>query len=340
LALVLLVSQFIPLGSVVHVAAAACRNRAAFVTDVTVPDGSVFQPGVAFVKTWRLKNDGTCTWTSAYNMAYVSGDPLSGGTSMKIPITVPGETMDISLDMNAPTTPGHYRGYWMLTDPQGNKFGLGAKADRPFWVDINVSGSPTTQPTPGTGLMLQGTVRLNGVGLAGVRIYRSYAAYPGDLVATTGADGRYQAAFMPIPDRETITVKAELGGYTFDPVNYSWLHEHSFESKTLDFTAIPSPTSPPPADGTVFDFAKDMCAATWKSGAGVLPCPGTDGDARGFALKVDSPRLENGITDSAPGLLVFPQNTDISRATSPATRYSPAITSAPRSAALTARPAT
>jgi len=197
----------------------------------------------------------------------------------------------------------------MLKDPQGDKFGLGAKADKPFWVDINVSGLPTTPPpTPGTGLMLQGAVQLNGVGLAGVRIYRSYAAYPGVLVATTGADGRYRADFMPIPGRETVTVWAELAGYTFNPANTSWLHEHSFESKTVDFTAVPSQPSPPPSTGAVFDFTKEVCAARWQSGAGQLPCPGTDGDARGFVQKLDSPRLENGLVDSAPGLLVTPQN--------------------------------
>ncbi len=307
LALAMLVSQFIPFGSNVGVASASRCNSAAFITDVTVPDGSVFQPGAAFVKTWRLKNTGTCNWTSAYGLAFISGDPLGATSSVSIPATAPGQQADISLDMNAPTTPGHYRGYWMLKDAQGNKFGLGINADQPFWVDINVSGAPTTQPTPGTGLMLQGTVRLNGVGLAGVRIYRSYAAYPGVLVATTGADGRYRADFMPIPDRETITVWAELAGYTFDPVNYMWLHEHSFESKTLDFTATSS-SSPPPPDGAGFDFVNQLCAARWQSGAGQLPCPSTDGDARGFVLKLDSPRLESGVLDSAPGLLISPQN--------------------------------
>ena len=58
----------------------------------------------------------------------------------------------------------------------------------------------------------------------------------------------------------------------------------------------------------VFDFTKEICAARWMSGAGRLPCPSTDGDVRGFALSVDAPKLENGITDSAPGLLVTPQN--------------------------------
>jgi hypothetical protein len=57
-----------------------------------------------------------------------------------------------------------------------------------------------------------------------------------------------------------------------------------------------------------FDFTKEICAAKWRSGAGPLPCPSTDGEVRGFALSVESPRLENGNTDNAPGLLVAPQN--------------------------------
>jgi hypothetical protein len=70
----------------------------------------------------------------------------------------------------------------------------------------------------------------------------------------------------------------------------------------------PVTVPPPPPSGTVLDFAADACAAAWKSGAGALPCPGADGDARGFVLPVNNPRLENGATDSASGLLVFPQN--------------------------------
>jgi len=38
-------------------------DRAQFISDVTVPDGTTFAPGATFTKTWRLKNSGTCTWT-------------------------------------------------------------------------------------------------------------------------------------------------------------------------------------------------------------------------------------------------------------------------------------
>jgi len=311
LTLVVLVSQFIPLGNSDGVTAAGRCNSAAFIADVTVPDGSVFSSGVSFVKTWRLKNTGTCTWTSAYSLAFVSGDPLGATSSVPMPTVAPGQQVDLSLDMNAPTTPGHYRGYWMMKDGQGVMFGLGINADSPFWVDINVSSSvpPALTLTPTTtDLNLQGTVRLNGVGLAGIRIYRRYAGYPGVLVATSGADGQYKADFMSIPGDETITIWAELAGYTFDPANYMWRHYYGLENRILDFTAVPSPPSPPPPDGTVFDFTREMCAARWVSGAGQLPCPSTDGDARGFVLSVDHPMLENGSADSAPGLLVSPQN--------------------------------
>ena len=59
--------------------------------------------------------------------------------------------------------------------------------------------------------------------------------------------------------------------------------------------------------GNGYDFAANVCSAQWKSGAGILPCPGIDGSAGGFVLKQDAPKLEDGST-GAPALLTFPQN--------------------------------
>ena len=75
-------------------------------------------------------------------------------------------------------------------------------------------------------------------------------------------------------------------------------------------TPSPTPTGPTPTPGAGigYDFAANACAGTWYSGAGQLPCPGTDGDAKGFVLKVSNPKLESGATDSRLGLLTFPQN--------------------------------
>jgi hypothetical protein len=58
---------------------------------------------------------------------------------------------------------------------------------------------------------------------------------------------------------------------------------------------------------TTFDFVEQSCAAQWLSGAGTLPCPGQDGDSRGFILRVNNPRFENGEIGNSPGLLTSPQ---------------------------------
>ena len=52
----------------------------------------------------------------------------------------------------------------------------------------------------------------------------------------------------------------------------------------------------------------NYCSATWYSSAGTLPCPGTDGDARGFVLQINQPQLENGATNGGGGLITNPQN--------------------------------
>ena len=61
--------------SVPRVQAAIC-DHIQFVSDLTAPDGATFAPGTAFTKTWRLKNIGTCTWTTAYHLVWVGGDTL------------------------------------------------------------------------------------------------------------------------------------------------------------------------------------------------------------------------------------------------------------------------
>lgn len=103
--------------------------------------------------------------------------------------------------------------------------------------------TPTSTAQPEAGLVVQGHVWLNaeeGVGLPDVKIYRRYASYPGELVATTDQDGYYQSDFAPIPGDEMVTVWAELEGYTFEPKQYYWRHYYGYESETLNFVAVPA----------------------------------------------------------------------------------------------------
>src|SRR5512134_2925699 len=111
LLLIALVLSFIPAAALPSGASAAqaCTDRAQFISDVTVPDGTRYDPGATFRKTWKLRNIGTCTWSTAYTMVFDRGEPMGSTTSVAMPNTVtPGQNVDVSVDMTAPNAAGHY----------------------------------------------------------------------------------------------------------------------------------------------------------------------------------------------------------------------------------------
>ena len=180
-------------------------DQAAFITDVTVPDGMVFAPGASLTKTWRLRNAGSCTWTTSYTLVFVSGDKMGGADAINLPGSVaPGQSVDLTVQLVAPAAPGTFRGNWQLKNESGAIFGLGP-AFKPFWVEIKV-------------------------------------------LPAVSEDGSY-------------------------------------------------------------NFATNLCAAQWSSGAGPLPCPGEQDSTKGFALQVEQPRLEDSSSLDAAGMLLVPQDT-------------------------------
>lgn len=122
----------------------------AFIKDVNFPDGTIVAPGETFTKVWRLKNRGTCTWTSDYMLVFSSGTQMGGTTAVRLPGTVlPGQTVDVSVTLTAPSSPGPYTSNWMLRNPSGALFGTGDKANVAFYVDVQVK-EPVTELPHGT----------------------------------------------------------------------------------------------------------------------------------------------------------------------------------------------
>lgn len=118
-------------------------NRADFVKDVTIPDGTIFYPEERFTKTWRLQNSGSCTWTPDYTIVFSNGNAMSSLASVALNQTVsPGGNVDISMKMSAPNDPGSYAGEWKLKSNDGVVFGLGSAAGKPFWARIEVKERP------------------------------------------------------------------------------------------------------------------------------------------------------------------------------------------------------
>jgi Ig-like domain-containing protein len=120
-------------------------DAAAFVSDVTYPDGSSVTLGGMFTKIWRLKNIGTCTWTTSYALVYVSGESFGAPAAVAVPTNVgPGQIVDLPVNLTAPNQNGHYRGFWKLRNSSNVLFGIGTDASSNFFVDINVTGYAVT----------------------------------------------------------------------------------------------------------------------------------------------------------------------------------------------------
>lgn len=125
-------------------------DRADFVADVTIPDNTYIAPGTSFTKTWALKNSGTCTWTTGYSLVYASGEQMGGQASTALPGNVlPGQSINLSVVMTAPSAAGAHQGYWRLQNAYGGAFGWGINGDQAFWVLIN-SGSSSSTGTSST----------------------------------------------------------------------------------------------------------------------------------------------------------------------------------------------
>lgn len=117
----------------------ACTNLAEFVQDLSVQDRQEFHPGVTFLKSWRLRNVGSCTWTQTYAYVHTGGNNLAAYQDQALPSTVrPGETTDLTVAMTAPDLPGLYLSEWMLQDDVGQLFGVGPQGTAPFSARINV----------------------------------------------------------------------------------------------------------------------------------------------------------------------------------------------------------
>jgi hypothetical protein len=117
-------------------------NNAAFVKDVTIPDGTAINQGKSFVKTWLIQNTGSCAWSTSYKFSFISGDAMNG-SSVVVPNSVPsGQQVQISVTLTAPTSSGNFKGYWRMQTDQGQYFG-----DSP-WVAITVSGAAAATDTP------------------------------------------------------------------------------------------------------------------------------------------------------------------------------------------------
>ncbi len=133
-------------------------NKASFQGDITIPDGTEITAGTSFIKTWRIKNEGSCTWNSSYQVVFSDGEKMQAPDSIQLtPGSVaPGGTVDISIQLKAPASPGDYTGYFRIKAGDGTIFGVGASNASLSVVIKSVAAAATatfTLPPPPTPLL-------------------------------------------------------------------------------------------------------------------------------------------------------------------------------------------
>ncbi len=127
-----------------------CIFGMAYVADLNYDDRNmtapaVMTPGQQFTKRWRVRNSGTCAWEADYQLSFLKGNRAGadmGGTAVDVGRRVlPGQTVDIAVNLVAPRDYGVYQGFWKMRDNTSRSFG------EVIWVGIQVP-NPNPPPPP------------------------------------------------------------------------------------------------------------------------------------------------------------------------------------------------
>jgi len=101
----------------------ALCDSLAYVADVNIPDDTNMAPGQDFIKTWRVKNTGSCPWGEGYELVYAEYEnEMSGQPQPLTEVVQPGQEVEISVQFTAPDEIGNYLSAWQMSNPAGVTF--------------------------------------------------------------------------------------------------------------------------------------------------------------------------------------------------------------------------
>ena len=112
---------------------------------ISIGEGTQLYSGEIFHVTWRIRNIGETIWNDQYKLVHANGQDF--GQVEKIPFSFevsPGDIVDVTLVLTAPTERGLYTGEWLMEAPDGSLFGMELDGSEPLPVSIEVTGKPST----------------------------------------------------------------------------------------------------------------------------------------------------------------------------------------------------
>jgi hypothetical protein len=117
-------------------AAPACTDNLTFQEDLTIPDGTLVNPGEVLDKRWQVLNSGTCNWDASYRLELLSGPVLGANSVQALYPARSGTEAEIRILFTASAEAGVYQSAWQAVDPRGNRFG------DPIYIQIVVQANP------------------------------------------------------------------------------------------------------------------------------------------------------------------------------------------------------
>ena len=272
----------------------ACTNNSAFVTDVTVPDGTNFSAGQTFNKIWKLSNTGTCAWGTGYQLVFISGEAMTSSTVVSVPATASGATADILVPMTAPATAGDHTGSWRMRSADGAVFG------QTVTVKITVPGAP---PPPSSGCSGNPVIASFTVASATITAGSSTTLNWGAVTNADSVEIDHGIGGVPAPGSTSVSP----GSTT----TYTMTAHCGPNTATAQVTITVNPVLPPPAIApSTTQILKQVSVPAGSVGSATASCPsGSVVTGGGFASQSSLSTLVYTQSQSGNGWQVYLNNT-------------------------------
>ena len=233
-----------------------CQDSAILVEDVTVPDNAQMTRGAKFTKTWRFMNNGKCPW-SGYTISFVAGDRMDTPATAPVPDTEPGKTVDVSIELTAPSTDGSYTGFYELKNAKGETLSIGA--EQSFWVKIligDVAAAPvaTIAITPISGVP---TVKVSGPASCSYSSSSSYQTEVANLINSA----RAQAGLSPLTINAQLTAAAQ--GHSIDMACHGLISHSGSDASTPHDRMVAAGYSPTFSAEIIYGSGYPQTALDW-----------------------------------------------------------------------------
>jgi hypothetical protein len=107
-----------------------CLDSLIFISDITIPDGTIVVAGSTLDKQWEIENNGTCNWNEEYSIRLISGPDLGADSVQALAPARSGSRTTIRIKFTAPDQSGSYQSMWQAYNPEEEPFG------DTFYIDV------------------------------------------------------------------------------------------------------------------------------------------------------------------------------------------------------------